>query len=87
MLEIEYLGSCGGWQKPRIVPFHDIILHPAAKIFHYCIEVSGKKNSVESIVSVMPKLAGQESSYSKTVLHPDVIIGNKIYRLKTSLVT
>ena len=29
----------GGWQDPRIVPFEDLSLSPAALVFHYALEV------------------------------------------------
>lgn len=28
-----------GWGKPRIVPLQPFQMHPAAKVFHYAIEV------------------------------------------------
>ena len=38
MLEIDWT-MAGGWGKPQICPFHDLKLHPAAKVFHYAVEV------------------------------------------------
>lgn len=35
MLQMEYDKSCGGWQNPKITPFENINLHPAAKVLHY----------------------------------------------------
>ena len=29
----------GGWQDPEIRPYGDISLSPAAKVFHYAVEV------------------------------------------------
>lgn len=42
MLKIFYHKKLGGWQKPEIIPFENISLHPAAKVLHYAIEVSIK---------------------------------------------
>lgn len=39
MLKIFYHKALGGWQKPEIIPFENISLHPAAKVLHYAIEV------------------------------------------------
>jgi len=37
MLEIEWDASTG-WDLPRIVPFHDLQIHPAASALHYAIQ-------------------------------------------------
>lgn len=39
MLKIHYYENMNGWQAPEIMPFGNITLHPAAKVFHYAIEV------------------------------------------------
>ncbi|KAJ1526168.1 hypothetical protein ONE63_009327 [Megalurothrips usitatus] len=39
MLKIEYHKRLGGWQKPVILPFENIVLHPAAKVLHYAVEL------------------------------------------------
>lgn len=39
MLKIFYHEALGGWQKPAIIPFENISLHPAAKVLHYAIEL------------------------------------------------
>ncbi|CAL1683270.1 unnamed protein product [Lasius platythorax] len=39
MLKIHYYESMNGWQAPEIMPFGNIVLHPAAKVFHYAIEL------------------------------------------------
>ena len=33
MMETRNSGT--GWETPRIVPYHDIVLDPAASVFHY----------------------------------------------------
>lgn len=33
MMETHNPGT--GWETPRIVPYHDIVLDPAASVFHY----------------------------------------------------
>jgi len=38
MLEIPW-NSKTGWDKPRISPLHNFNFHPAAKVFHYAIEL------------------------------------------------
>lgn len=39
MLKVHYYETLGGWQTPEIIPFENIVLHPAAKVLHYAIEV------------------------------------------------
>ncbi|XP_018570193.1 branched-chain-amino-acid aminotransferase, cytosolic [Anoplophora glabripennis] len=39
MLKIFYHKQLAGWQKPIIIPFENISLHPAAKVLHYAIEL------------------------------------------------
>ncbi|PNF21393.1 Branched-chain-amino-acid aminotransferase, cytosolic [Cryptotermes secundus] len=39
MLKILYHESLGGWQRPEILPFENIVLHPAAKVLHYATEL------------------------------------------------
>lgn len=39
MLRIEYHRQLGGWQKPEIMPFENLSIHPAAKALHYAIQV------------------------------------------------
>ncbi|KAL3276599.1 hypothetical protein HHI36_011971 [Cryptolaemus montrouzieri] len=39
MLKIFYHQRLDGWQKPVIIPFENISLHPAAKVLHYAIEL------------------------------------------------
>ncbi|GFS72371.1 branched-chain-amino-acid aminotransferase, cytosolic [Trichonephila clavipes] len=38
MFEVEWT-ELHGWGKPVISPFHDLILHPAAKVLHYAQEL------------------------------------------------
>lgn len=40
MLKIAYHRRLGGWQTPEIMPLENLVLHPAAKVFHYAVEVS-----------------------------------------------
>lgn len=40
MLKAMYHESLGGWQRPQIIPFENLVLHPAAKVLHYAIEVN-----------------------------------------------
>lgn len=35
ILTIRYSAADGGWQAPEIKPMEDVVLHPAAMIFHY----------------------------------------------------
>lgn len=39
MLKIPYHRRLGGWQKPEITPMETLNLHPAAKVFHYAVEL------------------------------------------------
>jgi len=41
MLKIYYHKSLGGWQRPEITPLENLVMHPAAKVLHYAVEVSG----------------------------------------------
>lgn len=40
MFKVHYHKALGGWQTPEIIPFENIVLHPAAKVLHYAVEVS-----------------------------------------------
>lgn len=40
MLKVFYHEALGGWQMPEITPFENLVLHPAAKVLHYAVEVS-----------------------------------------------
>ncbi|XP_053600486.1 branched-chain-amino-acid aminotransferase, cytosolic [Plodia interpunctella] len=39
MLKIQYHKHLGGWQKPEIMPFENLSIHPAAKALHYAIQL------------------------------------------------
>ncbi|XP_028036465.1 branched-chain-amino-acid aminotransferase, cytosolic [Bombyx mandarina] len=39
MLKIYYHKELGGWQKPEIMPFENLNIHPAAKALHYAIQL------------------------------------------------
>ncbi|XP_030767374.1 branched-chain-amino-acid aminotransferase, cytosolic [Sitophilus oryzae] len=39
MMKVFYHKKLGGWQKPVIIPFENISLHPAAKVLHYAVEL------------------------------------------------
>lgn len=39
MLKIAYHRRLGGWQTPEIMPMENLVLHPAAKVFHYAVEL------------------------------------------------
>ncbi|TGZ53132.1 Branched-chain-amino-acid aminotransferase [Temnothorax longispinosus] len=39
MLKIHYYEGMNGWQAPEIMPFENIVLHPAAKVLHYAVEL------------------------------------------------
>ncbi|XP_037937387.1 branched-chain-amino-acid aminotransferase, cytosolic [Teleopsis dalmanni] len=39
MLKIYYHKSLGGWQKPQITPLENLVMHPAAKVLHYAVEL------------------------------------------------
>ncbi|CAH1100397.1 unnamed protein product, partial [Psylliodes chrysocephalus] len=39
MLQIQYHEKLGGWQKPKITPFQNLQLHPAARCLHYALEL------------------------------------------------
>lgn len=42
MLKILWHRSLGGWQKPEITPMENLVIHPAAKVLHYAVEVSAR---------------------------------------------
>lgn len=46
MLKISFHKRLGGWQKPEIMPLENLVLHPAAKVFHYALEVSVNKTKL-----------------------------------------
>ncbi|XP_004525907.1 branched-chain-amino-acid aminotransferase [Ceratitis capitata] len=39
MLKIYYHRSLGGWQRPEITPLENLVMHPAAKVLHYAVEL------------------------------------------------
>lgn len=39
MLKVAYHRRLGGWQNPEISPMENLVLHPAAKVFHYAVEL------------------------------------------------
>lgn len=45
MLKVFWHRSLGGWQKPEITPLENLVMHPAAKVLHYAVEVSSNKNN------------------------------------------
>lgn len=53
MLKIFYHRTLGGWQKPTILPFENISLHPASKVLHYAIEVHIMKNASTCRLSIL----------------------------------
>ncbi len=44
MLEVDWTSE-GGWGKPRISPLQNFSMHPAAKVFHYAVEVRQEMNT------------------------------------------
>lgn len=40
MLKVFWHKSLGGWQKPEITPLENLVIHPAAKVLHYAVEVN-----------------------------------------------
>lgn len=40
MLKVLWHKSLDGWQKPEITPIENLVIHPAAKVLHYAVEVS-----------------------------------------------
>lgn len=40
MLKVFWHKSLGGWQKPEVTPMENLVIHPAAKVLHYAVEVS-----------------------------------------------
>lgn len=40
MMKVFWHKSLGGWQKPEITPMENLVIHPAAKVLHYAVEVS-----------------------------------------------
>lgn len=51
MLKIYHHQSLGGWQKPQITPLENIVVHPAAKVLHYAVEVSEAIVCIRSLVT------------------------------------
>ncbi|XP_015523860.1 branched-chain-amino-acid aminotransferase, cytosolic [Neodiprion pinetum] len=39
MLKVFYYEALGGWQTPEITPLENLVLHPAAKVLHYAVEL------------------------------------------------
>lgn len=39
MVKVHWHKSLGGWQKPEITPMENLVIHPAAKVLHYAVEL------------------------------------------------
>lgn len=39
MVKVLWHKSLGGWQKPEITPMENLVIHPAAKVLHYAVEL------------------------------------------------
>jgi branched-chain amino acid aminotransferase len=39
MFKVQYHKRLGGWQVPEVMPLENLVLHPAAKVLHYAVEV------------------------------------------------
>lgn len=39
MFKVSYHKRLGGWQAPEIMPLENLVLHPAAKVLHYAVEL------------------------------------------------
>lgn len=69
MLKIYYHKSLGGWQKPEITPLENLVMHPAAKVLHYAVEVSLRRclrnliTHVSISISLQPYHANLHYSY------------------------
>ncbi|XP_062141957.1 branched-chain-amino-acid aminotransferase, cytosolic-like [Drosophila sulfurigaster albostrigata] len=59
MLKIYYHKSLGGWQKPEITPLENLVMHPAAKVLHYAVELfEGMKayRGVDGIIRIFRQM-------------------------------
>ncbi|PVZ99482.1 hypothetical protein BB558_004457 [Smittium angustum] len=71
MLEAKWTKE-NGWEKPKIVPFHNLTIHPASGVLHYAIECfegakaykgkDGKTFDVEEAVKCITDLVKLESN-------------------------
>lgn len=39
MMKVFWHKCLGGWQRPEISPMENLVIHPAAKVLHYAVEV------------------------------------------------
>ncbi|KAF5300506.1 hypothetical protein FQA39_LY02305 [Lamprigera yunnana] len=84
MLKILYHQALGGWQKPEIIPFENISLHPAAKVLHYAIEVNSAKKVKRILVEIFQLFEGLKAYRGVDgkirVFRPDL----NMYRMNSS---
>lgn len=40
MMKVFWHKCLGGWQRPEITPMENLVIHPAAKVLHYAVEVN-----------------------------------------------
>ncbi|KAG5863031.1 hypothetical protein JTB14_013702 [Gonioctena quinquepunctata] len=54
MLKIYYHKQLGGWQKPTIIPFQNLSIHPAARVLHYAVQCVSPETSPASSHAGLP---------------------------------
>lgn len=62
MMKVYHHRSLGGWQKPEITPLENLVLHPAAKVLHYAVEVSASERVVRWLTTAEQGDCGQSDN-------------------------
>nr|CAD7603597.1 unnamed protein product [Timema genevievae] len=91
MLKIHYYENMGGWQRPEIVPMESIVLHPAAKVLHYAVELfEGMKayRGTDGRIRIFrPELNMARMNHSAVRAGLPTFDGNQLIRCLSRLIT
>ncbi|XP_046835952.1 branched-chain-amino-acid aminotransferase, cytosolic [Vespa crabro] len=91
MLKIFFYETLGGWQAPEITPFENLVLHPAAKVLHYAIELfEGMKayRGVDGKIRIFrPELNMERMNNSAIVSGLPSFNGNELIQCFTRLIS
>nr|CAD7425957.1 unnamed protein product [Timema monikensis] len=91
MLKIHFYENMGGWQRPEIVPMESIVLHPAAKVLHYAVELfEGMKayRGTDGRIRIFrPELNMARMNHSAVRAGLPTFDGNQLIRCLSRLIT
>lgn len=81
MLKVAYHKRLGGWQKPEIMPLENLVLHPAAKVFHYAVEVSSNRHPCSIFPRNCDASAADVTAVRRCYQHLEAETDDVVYRL------